>query len=437
MMPRLSLFLALLFTAPAWAGPVTVLDLEQHGDRVTVRYDLLGDAPAAVALVASLDGGRTFPRRLRAVSGDVGPGVSPGSARTIHWDTRGDFPEGIADLDLTLDVVAGPDGPAYLVVPLHGTVGREITAAVLGRCLDAALAQGPTAVVLEVNSPGGFLSELYRLLNLSLAWQRDHPDQRVVVLVREQAMSAAAVLSTSVPEIYLLPGSAIGAAMAIQVGRKAITAVQEKFSSAYRGKARAAAEAGGHDPLLVEAMIDPDLALGVADTPEGAVQLVKGAPPPGGRALIEGGKLLTLTADEAVRVGLARAVVADYGELGERLGHPGWREGGDAARRIVAAWQEEVERVQTDYTYLVEIIKDGLSRLRQSSGTDYAAIEGNLWEVRDAVDELEQIAADYPFMGPVVSRTFELSTGEIKQKFDQAIGKLNRYRVRRSRARRN
>ncbi|HSH71388.1 MAG TPA: hypothetical protein VK997_15810, partial [Deferrisomatales bacterium] len=163
----------------------------------------------------------------------------------------------------------------------------------------------------------------------------------------------------------------------------------------------------------------------------------KGAPPEGGRRLIEEGKLLTLTADEAVSVGLAAAVVNGYAELGGRLRHPQWREGSDAARQIVAAWEEEIQGVETDYRYLVETIKDGLSRLRQSSGTDYSAIEGNLWEVRDAVDELEQIAQDYPFMGPAVHNTFEISTGEIKQQFDKAIGELKRYRVQRSRARRN
>ena len=53
------------------------------------------------------------------------------------------------------------------------------------------------------------------------------------------------------------------------------------------------------------------------------------------------------------------------------------------------------------------------------------------------MDELEQIAIDYPFMRPKVHNTFDISTGEIKQKFDKAIGELKRYRAKRSRARRN
>ncbi|MDF1553480.1 MAG: hypothetical protein P1P84_10485 [Deferrisomatales bacterium] len=440
--PPVRVLIALLALLPTlgWGATASIREMAQQGDRVTVRYDLAAAGPMTVRLVGSSDGGHTFAMRLRSVSGDVGTGVAPGPGKVIHWDTRGDYPEGIEHLDVVLDLVVearAPDAPTYVVIPLHGKVGKEIRASVLGRCLAAALAQRPSAVVLEVDSPGGFLSELYQLLNLSLTWQREHPEQRVVVLVREQAMSAAAVLSTSVPEIYLLPGSAIGAAMAIHIDRNKVTAVQEKFSSAYRGKARAAAEAGGHDPLLVEAMIDPDLEVSASDGADGAVQLVKGAPPEGGRRLIGEGKLLTLTADEAVAVGLAAGVVNDYAELGGRLGHPEWREGSDAARQIVAAWKEEIQGVETDYHYLVETIKDGLSRLRQSSGTDYSAIEGNLWEVRDAVDELEQIAEDYPFMGPAVHNTFDIGTGEIKQQFDKAIGELKRYRVQRSRARRN
>ena len=61
-----------------------------------------------------------------------------------------------------------------------------------------------------------------------------------------------------------------------RLGNRRVTAVGEKFSSAYRGKARAAAQAGRHDPLLVEAMIDPDVEVSVARESDGTVHLLRG-----------------------------------------------------------------------------------------------------------------------------------------------------------------
>jgi hypothetical protein len=45
----------------------------------------------AVALEASTDGGRTFTVHPSAVTGDVGPGVSTGNAKTIVWDSTKDI----------------------------------------------------------------------------------------------------------------------------------------------------------------------------------------------------------------------------------------------------------------------------------------------------------------------------------------------------------
>jgi formylglycine-generating enzyme required for sulfatase activity len=58
-----------------------------------VTYDLDSpDGPATIVLRYTLDGGVTFARQATTVAGDVGPGVEPGTARTILWDAAADQP---------------------------------------------------------------------------------------------------------------------------------------------------------------------------------------------------------------------------------------------------------------------------------------------------------------------------------------------------------
>jgi membrane-bound serine protease (ClpP class) len=107
------------------------------------------------------------------------------------------------------------------------------------------------------------------------------------------------------------PGSVIGAATPVDgTGETA----PEKIVSAMRSEMRALAEARGLDPTIAEAMVDPDIEIEGID---------------------DAGKLLTLTTEEAVRVGYATAV-EDMPELLELLGaqgaqvvtsEPNWAEG--------------------------------------------------------------------------------------------------------------
>lgn len=64
---------------------------------VTVTYDLIGerDEEYQVTLLISASGGEAFDYEPKAVSGDVGEGVKPGSGRRIRWRYREDFPDGL------------------------------------------------------------------------------------------------------------------------------------------------------------------------------------------------------------------------------------------------------------------------------------------------------------------------------------------------------
>ncbi len=62
--------------------------------RVDVWYKLqtVGGDPVTVSLFLSTDAGASYPYLCQSVTGDVGPGVLPGSDRHIVWDAGADFP---------------------------------------------------------------------------------------------------------------------------------------------------------------------------------------------------------------------------------------------------------------------------------------------------------------------------------------------------------
>ncbi len=83
---------AQVFTTPK--GEAENVRFEQVGaGTVHIFYDLVASDPRAVFLVtldASQDRGSTFTVRPMSVSGDVGPGVTPGTGKRIVWESGRD-----------------------------------------------------------------------------------------------------------------------------------------------------------------------------------------------------------------------------------------------------------------------------------------------------------------------------------------------------------
>lgn len=252
------------------------------------------------------------------------------------------------------------EGLSYLVVPLHGVVGQQVTADLLEACLADAVLREPTVVVLEINSPGGLIQEVPRLAEV-IGRYRDR--LRLVVFVRE-AMSAAAITALGVEEILVHPNARFGAATAWRVGPKGTpTEIEEKFQSAWRATARSMAEMGRHEPLLAEAMIDANVQLHVRQE-DGKPVVVKGQAPQNTRELTGKGKLLTLTAGEAVACGLADAQAKNYADLGRQLGLPDWKRH-DALAQPLAKWHEQtLQRATWELGQLTEEFKTNVNKAR-------------------------------------------------------------------------
>lgn len=198
---------------------------------------------------------------------------------------------------LLLSFLVGPpaaldaQAPVYRV-PVTGVVELGL-APFIERSLAEAAEAGAVAVILDMDTPGGRVDAAERIAD-ALA---DSPVP-VYTLVNRRAFSAGALIALAGDGIFMRPGSVIGAATPVDgSGTKA----PEKIVSAMRSEMRALAEERGLDPAVAEAMVDEDVAI---------------------EGVVEAGKLLTLTTEEAVGLGYAEEV-ADLEALVARLADRG------------------------------------------------------------------------------------------------------------------
>ncbi|MEJ2187021.1 MAG: NfeD family protein [Gemmatimonadota bacterium] len=169
------------------------------------------------------------------------------------------------------------DGPVYRI-PVTGTIELGL-APFVERSLREAEQAGAPAAVLVLETPGGRIDAAQRIVDAV-----DRAKLPVYAFVDRRAYSAGAMIALAADSIFMVPGAVMGAATPVTgEGHKA----PEKIVSAMRSQMRALAEEHGLDPAVAEAMVDEDVAI-----PD----------------VVQKGKLLTLTTDEAVAIGYAHRV---------------------------------------------------------------------------------------------------------------------------------
>lgn len=327
---------------------------------------------------------------------------------------------------------------AYVVIPMHGTVGVEITTDLTRRSLEAAKKLNPSVIVLEITSPGGLVSEMFTLIDLLVEWQSTQ-DIPIVAIVKGEAYSAAAILAMTVKHVYMTPGSAMGAAMAINVGPMGINPVAEKFSSAFRAKSRTGCEFAGREPLIVEGMMDPDIELYIATNLEGKQVIFKGH---GANAKADTKKwsvqptvfkpktkLLSLTPGEAIACNAITGQVNDYEALGEVLGLPGWKELAPAVRNLTKVHVDQIAINTKSYELLTKQIKTGISNFRQNSGYQLSSAETNVQSILTAVNKMERLAEKNAYIKMMVDRDFPEGLDNIRGQCDSIIGQIKNARI--------
>lgn len=157
-----------------------------------------------------------------------------------------------------------------VVIPITGTVDEGM-AHLVQRSVDEANNEGASAIVLDVNSPGGLVSSAFEIRDALFA-----AHEPVVAYVGERAYSAAALITLSASRILMAPGASIGAAEPIPPTEKMISALRAEFEST--------AQRNHRDPKIAGAMVDKRV-----DVPD----------------YKRSGAILTLNTEDAVRARIA------------------------------------------------------------------------------------------------------------------------------------
>jgi membrane-bound serine protease (ClpP class) len=174
-------------------------------------------------------------------------------------------------------------------VPVDGVIELGL-APFIERTIREAEAAGASAIILDIETPGGRVDAAQRIVRAVRETQVP-----VYAFVNLHAFSAGAMIALATDGIYMRPGSTMGAATPVTgEGEKA----PEKIVSAMRSEMRALAEIRGLDPRVAEAMVDEDIEI---------------------EGVIARGRLLSLTPSEAAAVGYAREV-EDWDALISELG---------------------------------------------------------------------------------------------------------------------
>jgi membrane-bound serine protease (ClpP class) len=177
-------------------------------------------------------------------------------------------------------------------VPVTGIIELGL-APYIERSVADAIDAGASAIVLDIDTPGGRVDAAERIADAL-----SDSEVPVYSLVNRRAFSAGALIALSTSRIYMRPGSVIGAATPVDgSGKKA----PEKIVSAMRSEMRALAEAQGLDPIVAAAMVDEDVVID---------------------GVVDAGKLLTLTTSEAVALDYAEEI-EDLEALLTALGYSG------------------------------------------------------------------------------------------------------------------
>jgi membrane-bound serine protease (ClpP class) len=220
--------------------------------------------------------------------------------------------------------------PVVYVAPIEGIIDLGL-APYVQRVLNEATDAGAAAVIFEINTFGGRVDAAVVIRDALL-----NARVKTVAFVNKRAISAGALISLAAEKIVMADGGTIGAATPVQMGQPGAPAqpVEEKTVSYVRKEFSATAESRKRPPLIAEAMVDGDVEI---------------------RGLIQKGKLLTLTTEEALKHKIADFRAQTIESVLDQLDLAGAQ-----VRRASPNWAEGLVRFLTNPTISSLLITIGM-----------------------------------------------------------------------------
>ena len=263
--------------------------------------------------------------------------------------------------------------------------------------LDEVRAVKPDYVILDIDSPGGAIPEMDRII----AAITDARELKFIAYVKN-AHSAAAVIALTCPTIFMDPNSSIGAAVPFSLGPDGTPQnIQEKWFSAIRAGFRNVAKVGGHSPLILRGMSETEIELAVVQQ-GGQPVVIEPNTDNSGRIIKPKGQILTLTADEALACGLSEATVKSNDAIRQHLGLESWHPKLTYARDYIIRKSRSEKRQAV-------VAREQAERAREESDRQ-AAIETALKQQQD--ERQAHIDRISPTLSQIEIRLAELDAQE-------------------------
>jgi len=206
--------------------------------------------------------------------------------------------------------------------------------ALVSRGIRAAREGGAETLLIELDTPGGSLEVLWDLQKQLLAAEGD--GLKLACWIKDHAASAGALVALTAQSVYMTPSGTVGSAYPVLAGPEGPLplpeddGVREKELSFLRAQFASAAERRGRPPALAMAMVDPGVEVRQVRVENELVLLdlaqwddlrESGKPYELVATISAKGKLLNLTARQAVELRFADGVAESLTEVLERLGY--------------------------------------------------------------------------------------------------------------------
>ena len=225
-------------------------------------------------------------------------------------------------------------------VPIHGTIDMGLPN-YIQRAVTIAESDSAEFIIFDIDTFGGRVDAATKIKDAILG-----SDIRTIAFINRRAISAGALISLSCDSIYMTSGATIGAATAVDAkGEKA----SEKVISYMREEMAASAEANGRSREIAQAMVDEEMEIDFILSMEKDTLNSND---------IEGfnkGKLITLSTDLALKLGIADNQVESFSFL---LDHLEIDE--DNVVEIKETWSELLVRFLTNPTFAPILMSLGM-----------------------------------------------------------------------------
>lgn len=307
------------------------------------------------------------------------------------------------------------EGVPYIEIVLDGMVAPPM-AAYMDVMFNKAKAANIKHVVIRVDSDGGYLMEAEEIAEVMLAHHEDFTFHAVVA----KGISAAIWPITLCDNIFVTQTSVIGGALVFQLEQTTGNVqVDQKMLSIMAAKVSARAEQRGHAPALIRGMMINENEVFYHKTDDGQYHFYEDRP--ANRDVVQlkrKDSILTLTAQECVRYGLANAMLPGTHAVGEHLGFDSWNQvivDGEVAREYaethrIAGWL--CERVSNWRAFRPQQPRATAEDVRRYGARDARLAERAIGRMIDRdVEETERII-----------QSFYDSLKELTEELGNAIG---------------